>query len=137
MLIPLVGAHFRPPAKQIIAAARAGARLELVPEPDNPYDAKAIQVWGTPSEMIPAEQLERLSESLLGTGADLDEVMNGEAMHLGYLADSDSKTAQGGAGNREAQAVMEMGGEWSAQLTFDAAGRPQVRITAGEDKSDG
>ena len=43
--IPLVGAHFRPPAKALIQSLPVGQVLRLSREPDNQYDTNAIQVW--------------------------------------------------------------------------------------------
>lgn len=42
---PLRGANFRPPtAKELVIALQAGDTVTLVAEPENPYDANAIQV---------------------------------------------------------------------------------------------
>ena len=66
---PLVGSHFRPPAKALLASLPAGFHLELRPEPLNPYDPNAIEVWlDTHHVDAGTESGERLEEtSILGT----------------------------------------------------------------------
>jgi hypothetical protein len=40
----MVGMHFRPPAKAVLEALPVGTTLWLRREPENPYDANAVQV---------------------------------------------------------------------------------------------
>lgn len=90
----LVGAHFRPPAKLILECLPAGASLQLVAEPDNPYDPQAVQVF-TNLGNVPASQHSRLEQDLPKYGWDLDEFLQradtGETIHLGYIAASKNK----------------------------------------------
>lgn len=133
LTISLVGMHFRPPAKQLISVMPAGARLQLVPEPDNPYDPKAVQVWGSVRE-IPPGQYDVLESALVGTGHDIREVREQNDFHLGYLADSDGKVTRGKPGNREA-AVLAGGVGWSgvqARLGFNPDGKPTVELESME-----
>ena len=152
LVIPLVGAWHRPPARQILAVLPSGAKLTLVAEPDNAYDPKAIQVLVSVYEELPLVQYPALRASLEGTGTELEELTGRgdpwstqpgpsrsladvarlleEPPHLtqlGYLADSDGKYAKGGPGNREAGEVMQHG-RVEATLAFGADGKPQVRI---------
>ena len=139
----LVGARFRPPAKQLLAVLPAGASLRLVPEPDNIYDAKAIQVMVRPSE-VPESQWPALEEALAGTGVDFGDLMklgpDGSAeVQLGYLPDSDGKIRQKEQvpGNGDvAAAVAKMPHlAWcfvKATLAFSPAGKPQVVISLPE-----
>ena len=132
----LVGAHFRPPAKQLLAVLPAGASLRLVPEPDNPYDAKAIRVMVRPSE-VPESQWPVLEEALAGTGVDFGDLP--AEVQLGYLPDSDGKVCQKEQvpGNGDvAAAVAKMPHlAWcfvKATLAFSPAGKPQVVISLPE-----
>lgn len=129
LTIALVGAHFRPPAKAIIASLPAGAELRLEAEPDNPYDSKALQVW------VHARQCEReaLSEALQGTGFEPEDVLAGE-WQLGFLPDSDGKAckASGLPGNREAAQFIAAsgGGGVECWLGFAPDGKPEVIMAA-------
>jgi len=82
---PLVGAHFRPPAKALLASLPAGHPLELRPEPDNPYDPNAIAVW-LDTKTLPSEAREELVETLEGTGFDLESMDEQRDFHVGYMA---------------------------------------------------
>lgn len=128
----LVGAHFRPPAKQVLSALAAATKLLLVPEPENPYDAKAIAVYWQSADADPETQA-RVIDAMAGTGAEFAEL---GLLQLGYVADSDGKACKqyGFPGNREIAATIAMlcGGEASwpaaASLAFDAKGFPQVVV---------
>lgn len=126
----LVGAHFRPPAKQLIAVLPTGAALILSPEPDNPYDSKAIKVSVCPAETVPMSQFETLAESLEGTGVDLNDLMAAPLVHLGYLPDSEGKLCRHCLeGNAEVGRMID--GNWpefQAILQFAPDGKPQVFI---------
>lgn len=131
----LVGAHFRPPAKQILQALPAGVLLRLEPEPENPYDAKAIKVFVRPSA-VPEGQHEALQLALSGTGFDLQELLEfDDWLQLGFVADSDGKVckASGLPGNREVGAFcQELGeGNFIARLGFDGKGMPIVSVVEG------
>ena len=132
----IVGIHFRPPAKQVLAHLPAGARLWLVPEPDNPYDAKAIKVMVSP-KAIPESEHASLEFEMEGTGFFLVDVLEESRIWLGYVADSDGKACRAAAapGNREIGelAFGILGEAWQAgapgTLTFDPAGKPCVSIS--------
>jgi hypothetical protein len=156
--VPLVGMHFRPPAKFVLAALPAGAPLRLEAEPGNPYDAKAIRVFAR-CDSIPESQYGTLAEALLGTGLDIEDVLAGGidpgasgAVHageiwLGYIADSDGKLCrQGGlAGNREVAAMAPLSddglsvfvGGLAASLVFAGDGSPGVLVRQTPVASDG
>jgi hypothetical protein len=132
ILAMLVGSHFRPPAKQVLAVLPAGAELSLRPEPENPYDPDAIAVYGDVRSTVPIHQYEALEESLEGTGTALEDLL-GEAppLHLGYIARSGAPTAKGYPGNLEVGAELARGGEaprtWT--LAFSPEGFPMVKGT--------
>lgn len=83
--VPLVGSHFRPPAKALLASLPAGHPLELRPEPQNPYDPNAIAVY-LDSHTLPQEAREELLNTLDGSGFDLDDVLEQRDFHVGYMA---------------------------------------------------
>lgn len=133
ILVPLVGAHFRPPAKQVLAHLPAGAKLTLVPEPGNPYDPKAIKVLVLVGAEIPENQHQSLRSALAGTGTELEELLESEGLQLGFIADSDGKMCQkeGCAGNREVGEMAQGPEGWDGlevRLSFDSAGRPAVAV---------
>lgn len=128
----LVGAHFRPPAKQVLANLPSGAELVLSPEPENPYDPNALRVLVWPGE-IPEVMHSSLDEALQGTGHDLGELLaSEEPFWLGYVAASGGKPltkAALSAGNKEFLALMAASPDHSAKLAFDAAGLPLVMLS--------
>ena len=144
LLVPLVGAHFRPPAKQVLQCLPAGARLGLVPEPENAYDSKAIKVTVACEAEVPSRQYDNLRALLEGTGTELEELIGGGTvapdLQLGYIADSDGKqlSASRLPGNREVGQMMAAG-LVEATLAFGADGKPQVRVrpAQAEDEDDG
>lgn len=83
--VPLVGSHFRPPAKVLLASLPAGHPLELRPEPSNPYDPNAIAVY-LDAHTLPAEAKEELVNTLDGSGFDLDDLHEQRDFHVGYMA---------------------------------------------------
>lgn len=90
----LVGMHFRPPAKLILETLKSGTPLQLVAEPDNEYDDKAIRVFVNLGE-VPESQFARLEAELPGFGWDIDtfrqRAETGETLMLGYIAASKNK----------------------------------------------
>ena len=128
----LVGSHFRPPAKQLLACAPSGIELTLVPEYDNPYDENAIKAMLDPS-LIPESQFDTLRESLDGTGFELEELLDGEAVQVGYVAKSGGKPLAGTnfAGNVEFREVVDSQEDYQATLGFAPDGKPMVILTTG------
>jgi|SRR6267154_1348617 len=110
----LVGAHFRPPAKFLLAALPSGTKLLLVPEPENPYDASAVKVLLPHSPELD-ERAEQIEAGLQGTGfsyLDLDELW---PIQLGYLA---------AAGNKQLAKQQAEGRQYSCNSAIlEALGR--------------
>ena len=79
----LVGAHFRPPAKQLLTALPAGQSLLLIPEPDNPYDSNAVKVAVVPETIDIDNAI--INSALEGTGSVIEDFSPVEPLHLGYL----------------------------------------------------
>jgi hypothetical protein len=82
--LPIVGAFYRPPAKALIEALSIGTPLELIAEPDNQYDPNAIAVYLRTVD-IPPNAYDKLEEILPPYGYSLEQVMNEEIFHLGYI----------------------------------------------------
>lgn len=149
LTIPLVGAHFRPPAKLVLECLPSGTRLWLEAEIDNPYDPLAIKVLLKPSE-IPASQHPRLDEDLPKSGHDLQTLLDSDHVWLGFLARTTQKQPFGNwqiyqlvgqdfGDPQEAnfnppeppsQESVEALGLLECTLGFGADGKPQVNIQA-------
>ena len=87
----IVGSHFSPPAKTVLKAIRAGATVELRPEPTNPYDPNAIRVFVDPTGIDKAS-LESLEDELNGGGFTAKEVLaSPDMLCLGHVAASSGK----------------------------------------------
>ena len=120
----LVGAHFRPPAKQVLAHLPAGAELIIQREPENPYDAGAIKVLVDLAE-VPEGQRGALDEALTGTGTDLVELLQGPLLQLGFIISPTNKKLGGYASNLAVGEFMSRGA-CIARLGFTAEGEPLV-----------
>lgn len=133
IVTPLVGSYHRAPAKQVLSVLPIGSKLSLVPEPDNPYDPLAVQVFVHLGSNFPIAKTTQLSHALEGTGWDAVELLTShEPLHLGYIPRSGTKTALGGPGNREvieAIATAEGDRPFEARLGVAPEGRPTVIIT--------
>lgn len=83
-MIPIVGAHFRPPAKAILAQLPVGCDLVVTPEPDNAYDSNALAIF-VETKSIPPTVYPDLAQEAIGYGFSLDEILAKPAWHLGYI----------------------------------------------------
>ena len=81
---PIVGAHFRPPAKAILQILPGGCPLTLTPEPTNPFDSNAIKITVATTD-IPETQHEELENLAGGFGVSLEEILGKSEWHLGYV----------------------------------------------------
>jgi len=131
LTIPLVGAGFRPPAKQVLTVLPLGFELSLKAEPDNEYDPNAVAVFADMGN-YPISRVELLDAVLSGTSFATSDVCSNGDMMLGYLAASGKKTAKGGLGNAEAlmlASTLEWGlMELKCTLSADMDGAPTVVI---------
>lgn len=133
----LVGAHFRPPARQVIECLPSGLQLDLEPEPENPYDPGAVRVMLAPGE-IPASSHSLIDEAIQGTGTDLADLLSGPPLRLGYLAKTGGKPLAGAldfeghsyVGNVEILEAMTDANH-QARLGFAGDGKPLVIVTIG------
>ena len=114
----LVGAHFRPPAKTLLSSLTNGTSLELRPEPDNPYDPQAIQVWLTSTDFIRGldeAKLLALAEALASQGFTPEDLETQPEWHLGYIArdgNKDLAKVPGTRGNSAFQGQTEATLQW-------------------------
>ena len=128
-LVPLVGAHYRPPAKALLAHLPTGAQLMLRPEPDNPHDSNAIAVLVDPAQ-VPESQRQELENDALSYGFDLEEILSRDEWHLGYVKATEASWLQG----KILAAFPTMSGEtmpedWCpATLAFDPGGKPLCMV---------
>ena len=120
---PIVGAHFRPPAKAILASLPQGAALSLVPEPENPFDSNAIAVFVEPKEIPPSEH-ETLAETAQGMGFEIEDILTAQAWHLGYIPKALAAAIVGDF--NDAIFHEEGASSWPGTLAFDIKGAPQV-----------
>lgn len=155
---PIVGMHFRPPAKLVLESLPGGAKLVLMPQPDNPYDANAVRVLCRP-EAIPEGQHEKLAAELPGFGGSLEELIAngtpideggfapallGPLIWLGFVAASEGKplaklneaqpAGEKLVGSMEiARACVWARGEPRAKLGFATSGVPLVLVESEEE----
>lgn len=142
----LVGSHFVPPAKVLLAHLPAGVKLLLEPDPSNPYDENAIVVLIDPME-IPQSQYSALDNPHSGLpcqGATLEQLMSTGPVRLGHVASSGGKplfkaksTAPAGvvfAGNVEFLDWMK-DDRYRAALAFGLAGEPLVQLAIDSPES--
>lgn len=120
---PIVGMHFRPPAKALIEILPIGCPLTLIAEPDNAHDSNAVAVW-LYSENIPEESKSRLRELLIPFGYELEQILAEEVWHLGYIPREMAKVL------RENEIVPI---DSSVDGTFSVSnnGAPRVRLSEG------
>lgn len=129
----LVGDHFCPPAKTILAHLPSGCQLRLECEDDNPYDEEAVRVHVDPME-IPQSQYPELEEALPASGATLEQVMSSGPIWLGYIPKTGGKplaAAQIGdpslVGNHEfREAMAGQAGPGAVTLGFASDGKARV-----------
>lgn len=142
----LVGSHFRPPAKALLACLPAGHPLFLRPEPTNEYDENAVQVLlrSASLSLLTSDQFfsDELNTQLEGAGFDLPSVLGEPEWHLGYLPRAAKGNAKLEAWNVEVQKAVhevcleeDVGNDTASasstvtcSLTFDASGKPAVII---------
>jgi len=88
----LTGSRFVPPALVVLGCLPEGTRVELVPEPSNPYDALAIKVvLEHPHLVISDRVLESRAEDLASCGSSPTDVLMASSIPLGHIAASSGK----------------------------------------------
>ena len=108
---PIVGMHFRPPAKGLMGELPAGQTLHIVPEPSNPYDPFALAVFVLTSDLPQGPDgglAEDLVNACIGYGYGEAELSEQAAWQLGYLA----------------RDLVRLEENHTCKLGFDAKGKP-------------
>jgi len=82
--VPVVGMHFRPPAKAILQVLPSDFPLGIEMEPDNEFDPNAIKVM-VKSEDIPKDAYHDLNTLAQGYGFTTEQILEQPAWHLGYV----------------------------------------------------
>jgi len=118
--VPLVGMHFRPPAKALLQVLPTDFPLQAETEPDNEYDKHAIKLM-LKSADIPKDAHDDLNMLASGFGFPIEDILAKDAWHLGYVkATSASQIAPliNGGSHKFA----------SSKLSYDGEGKPLVTI---------
>lgn len=119
--VPVVGMHFRPPAKPLMSVLPQGCPLVLEREPQNEYDPQAVRVLVLTKD-IPEGLHAKLGERVEAYGFDLEAILAQESWHLGYVKKEYAQTL-----SPQLEAF-----EAKAELAFDAKGFPSAVITLTE-----
>ncbi len=132
----IVGAHFRPPAKQVLGHIVAGTELSLLEDNENAYDAAAVKVMFDPKH-IPDSEFSALETELLEAGVTLEQLMSGGPIHMGFVPAQDGKPLAKARqidpdllGNHQVREIM-MGGGYICKLGFALDGSPKLTIQTG------
>ncbi len=137
----IVGAHFRPPAKQLLACLAQGQRLRLEEDNENAYDPAAVRVMLdlTDAEGMPLLdefQIIQLETELPNAGLTLEQLMSGGPVQLGFLPAQDGKPlAKARLAEPELlgnQQVRELMPEVLASLGFALDGSPRLILETAE-----
>lgn len=134
----IVGSHFRPPAKQVLAHLSSGTELLLAEDNENAYDAAAVRVNFDPKH-IPETEYPTLEGELLEAGITLEQLLSAGPIQLGFVPAQDGKplmkirvTEPGCLGNVQVREIMGNGqgpaSPYQALLDFAADGSPRLAI---------
>ena len=134
----IVGAHFRPPAKQVLGHIAQGTELIVQEDNNNAYDPAAVQVLFDPA-LIPDSEYSSLEPELNEAGITLEQLMSGGPIQLGFVpAQSGKPLAKARAaepgllGNHQVREIMGNGQapkrSYRVQLGFAADGSPRAQI---------
>jgi hypothetical protein len=117
-IIKIVGAFYRPPAKAVLTVLQAGAKLRVIPEPDNPHDENAQKVAVSPNQIL-EDQHTNLQYLITGHGMELGEILEMESIHLGYLPRDEAE--------RLVSKIPDEG--LDGELAFTLEGAPAIKFS--------
>lgn len=123
-LQPIVGAKFRPPAAGLLQLLPVGTRLLVRREPQNEYDANALQViLPVDGELtdLALEATDKWDEVLGGYGYSVVAICSEPEWHLGYVP---KEYARELAPQFDAAGAREV----PARLAVSATGLPRVQF---------
>ncbi len=115
---PIVGAHYRPPAKAILSGISPGTKLFLRAEPSNEFDVNAIQVLINTDE-IKHEDHENLNSELSGYGQSIKDLQASDEIHLGYIPRQIAKVLK-------ESGIVSNDVEYSGEYVLNFSGKPMV-----------
>lgn len=116
---PIVGMHFRPPAKSILQVLHMGCPLHVVPEPENSYDTNALRIEVASAD-IKEEMHDTLNTLAAGQGFTTEDILAQEYWQLGYIE------AKNGSAGMLAPKIA--GRTVSGTLCFDLKGKPMIDL---------
>lgn len=116
--LPIVGSYYRPPAKAILEVLAQGTMLELCPEPDNPTDPNAIQVWVSSASIPEGPAQDKLASSAPLWGFELSEILAQEKWHLGYVPRTAASELAPTLAGKCIVATLSFASNGLAQVTF-------------------
>jgi hypothetical protein len=124
MPLPIVGMHFRPPAKALTDSLPAGIALFAKREPENEYDPNAIRVLVKSSEIMGISDptgaiTAKLSSALADYGFSLSDIADAECWHLGYIPKEIAKVIA---------PRLEIEVEYEGTLTLSPIGKPMIEV---------
>lgn len=132
--VPIVGMHFRPPAKHLVAALPLGSPLTLVRDPENSYEQKARTSNGTaaaikvflPTADLPEVFWTEVEPHLAGCGSSREELLI-QPPHIAFIASKGNESVLCDIANA-------MDGGWEATATFarDMAGNAMAKVELEE-----
>lgn len=134
VLLPIVGGKFRPPALSILRAISVGTPLHLIPEPTNHVDPNAVKVV-VRSDQVKDSDIPALTEELPSGGSSIEEFMEQEEWHLGYIPAKDRSGQNHDApGVKRIIEAAALATNWQLVATFeqDLKGMPAVRLEGVE-----
>jgi hypothetical protein len=123
---PIVGAHFRPPAKIILQFLPMNAPLVCEREPSNEFDSNAIAVFVQPSA-IPESVREELGQQSAGFGYSLDDIMAAPRWHLGYVP-AKFTAELAAAMDNQPRSDLSTPPQALGKLCCDSKGKPAVML---------
>lgn len=127
MTFPIVGAHFRPPAKGILAALAASTPLILIPEPGNPYDPNAIQVI-VDLQQNDDQDWDLIERECSAFGFTIDQLRSQGRWHLGYVPRENPPKVPIGNASLIATGVFGYNDELGGELAFGPKGQALVLV---------
>jgi hypothetical protein len=117
---PIVGAHYRPPAKAILSGISPGTKLFLRAEPSNEFDVNAIQVLLKPQEIIDSDH-ENLDSELSGYGQEISDLWTQPEWHLGYIPKEVAKVLK-------ESGIISNDVEYEAEYVLNFSGKPMISL---------
>lgn len=126
---PLVGMHFRPPAKDIVNCLTGETEFLLEHQPENPHDGDAVRVllYG----FCPGGQHEDIFASIAAmereNGRTDEDWRLSDPQFLGFIANSEKTGGKFASKLVQCLALMETA-SIVGKLTFGNDGKPAVRI---------